>query len=76
MEYADGGDLDEYANKKVGLGEVEAKKLFKQILGAVRHCHQSGVCHNDLKPNNILLTKEGVVKLADFGFAAGNKKRM
>lgn len=45
-------------------------QFWRQILSAVGYCHSFNICHRDLKPENILLTKEGVIKIADFGMAA------
>lgn len=52
------------------LQEVEAKRIFGQILAAVRYCHNLDIVHRDLKPQNILLHAEGNVKVIDFGLAA------
>lgn len=44
--------------------------FWRQILSAVGYCHSFNICHRDLKPENILLTKDGNIKIADFGMAA------
>jgi cyclin-dependent kinase-like len=45
------------------------KDLIWQSLLAIEYCHAQNVIHRDVKPENLLLTKEGIVKLCDFGFA-------
>ena len=70
MEYAPKGDLLEHINKHGYIYEDEAKKMFRQIVTAVAHCHASGVVHRDLKCENILLDEQMNVKVCDFGFAA------
>ena len=70
MEYAPNGDLLEYINKHGYIYEDEAKKMFRQIVTAVAHCHASGVVHRDLKCENILLDEQMNVRVCDFGFAA------
>jgi len=67
MEYADGGNLFRYIRKKNRLSEQEAYKLFVQIACALNFLHKNSLMHRDIKPENILLTKEGEVKLCDFG---------
>ncbi|KAK5981697.1 Protein kinase domain-containing protein, partial [Trichostrongylus colubriformis] len=49
--------------------EELTKKIIWQLLEALRFCHSHKCIHRDVKPENILLTKNDVVKLADFGFA-------
>lgn len=49
--------------------EAEARMLFLQLMRAVSHCHEYGVVHRDIKPDNILLDSRNSVKLADFGSA-------
>lgn len=70
LEYVDNGELFEHITRKGRLEEEEAIKYFRQILSAVGYCHSFNICHRDLKPENILLTKEGNIKIADFGMAA------
>uniref|UniRef100_A0A915HJL6 Protein kinase domain-containing protein n=1 Tax=Romanomermis culicivorax TaxID=13658 RepID=A0A915HJL6_ROMCU len=69
MEYADGGELYDYVSQHGPLPEEEVCKIFRQIVSAIYYCHKHGVCHRDLKLENILLDKNGVAKIADFGLS-------
>ncbi|MEP6765847.1 MAG: serine/threonine-protein kinase [Gemmatimonadaceae bacterium] len=68
LEYIDGQPIDDYcAEHQLSLSA--RIDLFRQVLDAVSYAHRQLVVHRDLKPNNILVTKDGVVKLVDFGIA-------
>jgi serine/threonine protein kinase len=73
MEYAPGGTLLDLVKKKRGLSEGEAQFYFIQIFSAVRHLHiYHFVAHRDLKLENVLIGKKGVVKVSDFGLAGSS----
>lgn len=67
MEYVGGGDLLQYIKKNKRLEEDETKIIFKQIVYGLGHCHCRSVLHRDIKLDNILMDKEGGIKLCDFG---------
>ena len=52
-----------------GLDMQTVKSFLKQLLKGIAHCHKNRVLHRDLKPQNLLINREGVLKLADFGLA-------
>jgi len=67
-----GGELFEDIVAREYYSEVDASHCIRQVLDALKHCHQIGIIHRDLKPENLLLAskeKGAVVKLADFGLA-------
>lgn len=68
MEFVEGIDIDEYCTKN-NLSIRERLEIFRKVCSAVQHAHQNFVAHRDLKPNNILITKDKTVKLLDFGVA-------
>ncbi len=69
MEYIDGITLKEYMEKKGTLNSTEALHFIKQILKGLSHAHERGIVHRDVKPHNILLLKDGTIKITDFGIA-------
>ncbi|EEH16396.2 CAMK/CAMKL/GIN4 protein kinase [Paracoccidioides brasiliensis Pb03] len=70
LEYVEGGELFDYVSERGPLPEIEAVRLFRQIIAALSYCHRFNICHRDLKPENILLDTKCNIKLADFGMAA------
>ena len=70
MEYVDGGTLKDVIDERGGpLPVEEATRILEQILEAFVEAHAAGVVHRDIKPQNIMLSRDGVVKVMDFGIA-------
>ncbi|XP_058799841.1 cyclin-dependent kinase-like 4 isoform X2 [Phymastichus coffea] len=69
FEYCEHTLLNEMEKYPHGCPELMSKQLTWQILQGVAYCHRLGCVHRDVKPENILLTADGIVKLCDFGFA-------
>ena len=67
MELVEGGSLEDYLEN--GVSYQEALRIFDEALAGMEFAHGQGVTHRDLKPDNIMLTKNGRVKIADFGLA-------
>lgn len=70
MELLEGVTLKQYMAEKGPLGWQETLFFATQICKALQHAHEHGIVHRDIKPQNIMIDKDGVVKVADFGIAA------
>ncbi len=69
MEYIEGITLKSYMLKKCALPTEEIIRYCRQILSALDHAHEKGIIHRDIKPQNIMLLKNGTIKVTDFGIA-------
>ena len=69
MELAEGTTLKEYIAKKGPLEWREAAAFAAQICSGLECAHKKGIIHRDIKPHNIIITKNGVAKVTDFGIA-------
>lgn len=69
MEYLDGITLREYLDNKGAISWKEACIYILQILRALEHAHSKGIIHRDIKPQNVMLMKNGDIKVTDFGIA-------
>ena len=74
MEYVEGITLKEYIDKQKVLPWREALNYGIKICEGLRHAHKNGVVHRDIKPHNIIITKDGEVKVTDFGIACAVTK--
>jgi len=73
MEYVEGETLAELVARRAPLPPVEAAKLGMQICAGLAASHAAGLVHRDVKPQNLLLRTDGVLKLGDFGIAVGHE---
>lgn len=67
MEFVEGRDLWDHISSLRRLPEAEAVDLTFQVAQALQQAHERGLIHRDVKPDNILLTSDGLAKLSDFG---------
>lgn len=70
MELIEGITLKQYLQKKSVLEPAEVLDFTIQIAKALEHAHSKGIIHRDIKPQNIMLLKDGMIKVADFGIAS------
>lgn len=71
MEMIEGHTLREYLNEQGNLSVKDGIKFLLPVLSALSAAHKIGIVHRDIKPENILISKEGRIKIADFGLAKG-----
>jgi serine/threonine protein kinase len=69
LELVEGEGLDERLERKGALSPDEALPMLRQLAEALDSVHARGIVHRDVKPSNVLLTRQGTVKLSDFGMA-------
>ena len=75
MELIDGLTLKQYMQQRGALSWREALHFATQIAKALEHAHSRGIIHRDIKPHNIMILKDGSVKVADFGIARLNSSQ-
>src|SRR5579883_139421 len=69
MEFIDGEALDRALARRGKLSWEEVLAYGKQLCEALQYAHEKGIIHRDLKPSNLMITREGILKLTDFGIA-------
>ncbi|XP_051208044.1 serine/threonine-protein kinase PEPKR2 [Lolium perenne] len=69
MELCRGGRLLDEVRREGRLSERRAAHVIRELMDVVKYCHEMGVVHRDIKPDNVLLSNAGRLKLADFGLA-------
>jgi BR serine/threonine kinase len=76
LELGANGELFDYLVSKRSLSREEALAFFREIIYGLDYLHQHGICHRDMKPENILLDASKHIKIADFGFARWMKSNI
>lgn len=69
LEYAPGGELFDILYYTQALEETIARSYFHQLINGLEACHKAGVCHRDIKPQNLLLDHQYKLKITDFGLS-------
>ena len=73
MEYVEGGTLADLVARRGALPAAEVAKLGLQMCAGLAAAHDAGLVHRDVKPQNLLLGTDGLLKLGDFGIAVGHE---
>lgn len=69
MEYIEGPTLSDYIKTHGPLPPQKAVQFFEQILKGIQHVHEKGIVHRDIKPQNMIINRDQVIKIVDFGIA-------
>ena len=69
LEYLPGGELFDILYYTSALNEKIARTYYHQLMDGMEACHEAGICHRDIKPQNLLLDADFQLKIADFGLA-------
>ncbi len=69
MEFVNGGNLSDIIRKDGAMTVDRSIRVIKQVLSAIGHAHKANIIHRDIKPNNVMLAENDMVKITDFGLA-------
>ncbi|CAD8052220.1 unnamed protein product [Paramecium sonneborni] len=69
MEFCDNGELFDYIVKSEKLDELEACRIFQELISGIEYIHKLNIVHRDLKPENLLLDHQNQIKIVDFGLS-------
>ena len=69
MEYLDGEGLDHLIERRAAVSFLEKFSYIVQLYRALQHAHENGVVHRDVKPANIVVKRDGTIRVVDFGIA-------